>query len=77
MQISNKADFPQAVWLDKPEPVGTIGGQSLLKLGREYEESGEEYMLVARGDRRSYFAVPIYELQGHSQDSIVFFAEDK
>jgi hypothetical protein len=77
MRISNKDNFPQAVWLEEPEPVGTIGGQSLLKLGREYEASGEEYMLVARGDRRPYFAVPIYELQGQSQDPIVFFGEDK
>lgn len=71
MQISNKGNFPDAVWLDEPKRIGTVGGEDLFKLGREYEQSGDEYMLVARGAAGPLFAVPIYELQGHSQDVIL------
>lgn len=75
MRISNKDRFPEAEWLEQPEPIGTVGQDTLVKLGKEYKQEDDRYMLVARGTRQPFFAIPIYELQGHSQDAIVITEE--
>jgi hypothetical protein len=67
--VGNADRYPEAEWLDVVKPIGSVGGSTLFLVGWAVPNSNE-YPLVAVDRGGSLWATPLWELQGHSQDTI-------
>ncbi len=74
MGIKNRDRFPDVDWLEPDEikQIGEIGGTPLVLIGWEQGWGAPIVSCAYTADPASeeLFAVPLYELQGHSQDPI-------
>lgn len=75
MPITNRDRFPDVIFLkdDQVKVVGKVGGTTLVLVGTE---QGSDSPVVSRSYTKNpasedLFAVPLYELMSHSQDSVV------
>lgn len=70
-QIKNKSDYPDAVWMEPPKLIGTVGANDLYLLGYEYPEAEEaaDAALVAVDYPGRDYLVPteLYGLLGQSE----------
>ncbi len=71
MQIKNKDNFDDVDFLPDTDVrvVGDVGGIPLVILGFEQGTKSPVVSRLIEG-KDYYFAIPLYELMSHSQDSI-------
>ena len=68
-RVRNADRYPDAEWLEFVKPIGSVGGSLMFLVGWEVPNSNE-YPLVAVDRGGQLFAMPLWELQKHSQDKI-------